>query len=70
MTNVPMIDAMMVARKTAPHSMPDWERILGFTKRMYAMAKKVVKPAMISVRTFVPFSFSLKNLSIYISLSY
>ena len=31
---------------------------------MYDIAKNVVNPAKNSVETFVPFSFSLKNLSI------
>ena len=37
--------------------MPVWLSMLGFTKMMYDMAKKVVRPAMISVETVVPFSF-------------
>ena len=40
---------------------------LGLTKMIYAIAKKVVNPAMISVFTVVPCSFSLKNFSIMLS---
>ena len=43
--------------------MPDAERMLGFTARMYAMVMKVVIPATTSVRTVVLFSLSLKNFS-------
>ena len=64
MISVPMIEAMIVARKTAPHSIPDWLSTLGFTAIIYAMVKKVVSPAITSVETFVPFSSSLKNFSI------
>ena len=60
---VPIKDAIAVAINTACASIPDADKILGFTARMYAMVIKVVTPATTSVRTFVPFSFSLKNFS-------
>ena len=41
-------------------SIPDAERMLGLTARMYAMVIKVVIPPMTSVRTVVLFSLSLK----------
>jgi hypothetical protein len=41
---------------------------LGLVMTMYAIAKKVVKPAMISVLTFEPRSEILKNLSMAVSL--
>ena len=63
MISVPMMEAMMVARNTAPHSIPVWLRMLGFTAMIYAIVKKVVRPAMISVETVVPLSLSLKNFS-------
>ena len=60
---VPIKEASAVAIKTACASMPDAERMLGFTARMYAMVMKVVIPATTSVRTVVLFSLSLKNFS-------
>ncbi len=60
---VPKKDASAVASSTAFASIPEAERILGFTARIYAMVIKVVIPAITSVFTFVPFSFSLKNFS-------
>ncbi|MPN58491.1 hypothetical protein SDC9_206196 [bioreactor metagenome] len=59
----------MVARKIAPagkglSGVPACDSMAGLTNRMYAMAKKVVKPAMTSVDTLVLFSLSLKNFSI------
>lgn len=59
----PMAEATQVAIITAVKSIPVICSILGFTKIMYDMAKKVVKPAIISVRTLVLFSFNLKTRS-------
>ena len=53
-----------VAAKIASDGMPAAERMPGFTARMYAIARNVVRPAMSSVLTVVPFSFSLNNFSI------
>ena len=57
MANIPMAEAMQVARKTPFHrslpSAPKAVRRLGFRAMMYAMVMKVVSPAMISVRTVV-----------------
>ena len=58
MTRVPITAAMMVARKTAPHSIPDWLSRVGLTAMMYAIAKKVVRPATTSRPAVVPFAFS------------
>ncbi len=60
---VPSADARQVAVNTAPVSIPDAPRIFGLTARMYAIVMKVVSPAMTSVRTVVPASFSLKRCS-------
>ena len=60
--------AMIVARKTAPHSIPVADSTDGLTEMIYAIAKKVVMPAVISVDTVVLFSFSLKNFSMRINL--
>ena len=49
----------MVATNIPPHGIPVSDNILGFTNIMYAIVKKVVTPAIISVLTFVPFSFNL-----------
>ncbi len=43
-----------VAATTAASGIPVSCRIAGFTKMMYAMVMKVVHPARISVRQFVP----------------
>ena len=50
--------------KTAPPSIPVALNIPGLTARIYAIVRNVVIPATTSVLTFVPFSVSLKNLSI------
>ena len=60
-TNVPIIAEIMVARKTAPHSMPAWLNKPGFTTMIYAIAKNVVKPAITSFPTVVPFCLSLNR---------
>ena len=57
MRAVPTKDAREVAISTALASMPEADRMLGLTARMYAMVMKVVIPAMISVLTSVWFSF-------------
>ncbi|EPI50720.1 hypothetical protein HMPREF1576_00731 [Gardnerella pickettii JCP7719] len=44
--------------------MPVWLKIIGFTTIIYDIAKNVVRPAVISVDTFVPFSLRWKNFSI------
>ena len=59
----PIAAARQVATKTESRGMPDTERISGLTKMIYAMVRKVVTPAMISVRTVVPCSESLKKRS-------
>lgn len=59
MTSVPTTAEMMVARNTAPHSIPAWLRIDGLTAIMYAIVKKVVSPAMISFGTVEPFALIL-----------
>ena len=60
----PIADASAVAVKIAPVSIPVAPRMLGLTARIYAMVMKVVRPAMTSVFTSVPCSFSLKKFSI------
>ena len=62
-----MTEAMIVARKTAPDGIPVSERMAGFTKMIYAIAKKVVRPAMISVLGVVPYFLRLKSFSIELS---
>ena len=57
MHSVPRQDARAVASRTAVVSMPVEPSTLGFTARMYAMVINVVRPATISVRTVVLFSF-------------
>lgn len=49
--------ARAVAIKTPWLFMPASPSMLGFTARMYAIARNVVIPAMTSVFTLVPFSF-------------
>ena len=44
------------------NGMPAFCKTSGLTTMIYAIAKKVVIPARISVLTFVPCSLSLKNL--------
>ena len=46
-------------------SIPAADKIVGFTISMYAMVINVVIPATTSCLTFVSFSLSLKNLSIF-----
>ena len=58
---VPMKEAKQVAIKTAVLSIPALERIFGFSARIYAMVINVVRPAIISVETFVLFSLSLNK---------
>ena len=62
--------AMMVARNTPPHGIPVEDRICGLTMMMYDIAKNVVRPAMTSVDTVVPFSLRWKNFSISLYLSW
>ena len=63
----PTVAASTVATKMPPLGIPETARMSGFTARMYAMVMNVIRPASISVWTFVPFSRSLKNFS---SISY
>ena len=56
--------AMQVAARTAAKSIPAALRTVGCTKMMYAIVRKVVMPAMTSVRTVVRFSESRKRRSI------
>ena len=57
---VPTAEARQVATNTAFHRAEPVSKFvsrLGFRAMMYAMVMKVVRPAMISVFTEVPFSF-------------
>ena len=63
MINVAKAAEIAVAAKIASFGIPAAERIFGFTARIYAIARKVVIPATISVLTVVPFSLSLNNFS-------
>ena len=67
-SSVPAKAERIVARNTAFHRgcpplAPNPVSKLGLSAMMYAMVIKVDRPAMISVFTLVPFSFSLKNFS-------
>ena len=55
-------DATAVAKKTPVAGIPPSASIAGFTPKMYAIARKVVKPAITSVLTSVFFSSNLKSL--------
>ena len=58
-STVPMTADSAVAMYTASNETPSrFANIPGLTIRMYAIAAKVVSPAMISVRTVVPCFFS------------
>ena len=66
MSHVPIAAAIHVAVTTAVSAIPVGEfepRMTGLRKMMYAMVKNVVKPAIISVLTFVPCSLSLNSFS-------
>src|SRR5450830_110758 len=63
MISVPIAAATQVATKTESFGIPASPRMDGLTKMMYAIVRKVVRPASSSVRTVVPLSLSLKNLS-------
>lgn len=54
--------ASTVAMNTPLNSIPVLLSIPGFTITMYTIVKNVVIPAMISVETLVPLSFSLNQL--------
>ena len=58
--------------KTIMDGIPVEDRICGLTMMMYDIAKNVVRPAMTSVDTVVPFSLRWKNFSIslYLYLSW
>ena len=56
MSRQPMIADKAVAVKTAPASIPASPRIIGLTKRIYAMETNVVRPARHSLFTVVLFS--------------
>lgn len=59
-----------VAENTAPADIPSIPpKYDGFTARIYAIARNVVIPAIISVLTSVPCSFSLKSFSMVNFLS-
>ena len=58
MTRVPTTAEIMVAKNTAPHSIPDLLNRVGLMATIYAMAKKVVRPAMTSLPTVVLFFFN------------
>ncbi len=55
--------AIQVAAMTVPKSIPQRESTAGCTKTMYDIVRKIVAPAMASVRTFVRFSFILNIFS-------
>ena len=57
MMMVPAAAASAVAINTPWLFIPVAPSMLGFTARMYAIARKVVIPARTSVFTVVPFSF-------------
>ena len=59
MIKQPIMAAKQVATKTAPLSIPALASMVGLTKMMYAMVKKVVNPANTSVFTVVLFCVSL-----------
>ena len=67
MNSVPKNAETAVAVNTAAESIPAADRMFGLTARMYTIDRKVVTPAMTSVRTSVPFSLSLKYFSIKIA---
>ncbi len=64
-TRVAIADERAVAVKIAPKSIPVSLKKSGFTMRIYAIVRNVVRPATTSVFTSVPCSFSLKNFSIF-----
>ena len=61
--NVAIADAIAVATNTALAFIPEALRMLGFTARMYAMVRNVVRPAITSCLTVVLCSLSLKHFS-------
>jgi hypothetical protein len=62
---VAIAEAMAVAVNTGPAPIPGiLPSIPGLTARMYAIVKKVVKPAASSPRTVTPWALNLKNFSI------
>ncbi len=63
MISVPSAAATQVATNTASFGMPASPRMVGLTKMMYAIVRKVVTPASISVRTSVWCSRSLNRRS-------
>lgn len=52
---------MAVANNTPVVGIPVLDNSLGFIPKMYAIAKKVVMPPIISVLIVVPFSCNLKK---------
>src|SRR5580692_6934159 len=56
MISEPSAATRQVATKTASLGIPASPRIAGLTKMMYAIVRKVVKPASSSVRRLVPAS--------------
>jgi len=52
----------------APLSIPVGSKVRGFTNKMYAIVMNVVKPAITSVLTFVPFLERPNNLSAKLSV--
>ena len=67
MQAVPMAEAKQVATNTAFHRAEPVSKFvsrLGFRAMIYAMVMKVVRPAMISVFTELPFSFKRNSFSI------
>lgn len=53
-------DAMAVAKNTPVSGMPVSDNIVGLIPKIYAIARKVVMPPIISVFKYVPFSLNLK----------
>ena len=58
-------DEIAVANNTPVVGIPVLDNSIGFIPKMYAMAKKVVMPPIISVLIVVPFSCNLKKFSTY-----
>ncbi len=53
-------DAMAVAKNTPVSGIPVLDNIVGLIPKVYAIARKVVMPPIISVFKSVPFSLNLK----------
>jgi len=69
MSMVPKKAARMVATMEGALGIPAASRMAGFTMIMYAMVRKVVAPAIVSVFQLVPSSSNLKNSRAFIPIS-